>query len=145
MSTMMTNPLAVAPSTGATLNPPTNAAAAAGAGTTGGAPTSADSLSTAFLQLLIAQLQNQDPENPVDGTTFVTQLAQFTSVQQETQSTSDLGSILSLMQNAAGSAGTGSGANDPAANGSASNGGVIPGAGSATPQPASGAAPPPAS
>lgn len=35
-----------------------------------------------FLSLLVAQLQNQDPTNPVDGTTFVTQLAEFNDVEQ---------------------------------------------------------------
>ena len=53
---------------------------------------------------MIAQLQNQDPENPTDGTTFVTQLATFTNVQEQTQSTNDLGSILSLMAGASPSA-----------------------------------------
>ena len=32
---------------------------------------------TMFLQLLVSELQNQDPMNPVQGTDFVTQLAQF--------------------------------------------------------------------
>lgn len=36
-----------------------------------------------FLQLLVSQLQNQDPLNPTDGTTFVTQLAQFSQLEQE--------------------------------------------------------------
>ncbi len=101
MSTMMVNPLAAPPDTGATVNSPANAAASANAASTSSGAPSADSLSTEFLQLLIAQLQNQDPENPTDGTTFVTQLATFTGVQEQTQSTSDLGSILSLMQQAA--------------------------------------------
>lgn len=35
-----------------------------------------------FLQLLVSQLQNQDPLNPVEGTEFATQLAQFNSVEQ---------------------------------------------------------------
>jgi flagellar basal-body rod modification protein FlgD len=35
-----------------------------------------------FLQLLVAQLQNQDPMNPADGTQFVAQLAQFSSLEQ---------------------------------------------------------------
>jgi flagellar basal-body rod modification protein FlgD len=35
-----------------------------------------------FLQLLVAQLQNQDPTQPVEGTEFVTQLATFTNVQE---------------------------------------------------------------
>jgi flagellar basal-body rod modification protein FlgD len=34
-----------------------------------------------FLQLLVAQLQNQDPLNPQDGTQFVSQLAQFSELQ----------------------------------------------------------------
>ena len=33
-----------------------------------------------FLQLLVAQLQNQDPMNPTDSTTFVSQLAQFSDL-----------------------------------------------------------------
>jgi flagellar basal-body rod modification protein FlgD len=37
---------------------------------------------TTFLQLLVAQLQNQDPMNPSDSTAFLTQLAQFTQVEQ---------------------------------------------------------------
>jgi flagellar basal-body rod modification protein FlgD len=35
-----------------------------------------------FLQLLVAQLQNQDPVNPMDGTEFAAQLADFNSVEQ---------------------------------------------------------------
>lgn len=36
----------------------------------------------AFMQMLIAQLQNQDPLNPMDGTQFVAQMAQFSSLEQ---------------------------------------------------------------
>ena len=36
----------------------------------------------AFLRLLTAQLQNQDPLSPVDNQAFVAQLAQFSSVEQ---------------------------------------------------------------
>jgi flagellar basal-body rod modification protein FlgD len=35
-----------------------------------------------FLQLLVAQLQNQDPMNPVDNQQFVAQLATFSSLEQ---------------------------------------------------------------
>jgi flagellar basal-body rod modification protein FlgD len=35
-----------------------------------------------FLQLLVSELQNQDPMNPVQGTDFVTQLAQFQQLEQ---------------------------------------------------------------
>lgn len=38
-----------------------------------------------FMTLLTTQLQNQDPTNPVDPTQFVTQLAQFTTLDQVTQ------------------------------------------------------------
>jgi flagellar basal-body rod modification protein FlgD len=34
-----------------------------------------------FLQLLVAQLQNQDPLQPMDGMQFVTQLAQFSQLE----------------------------------------------------------------
>ena len=35
-----------------------------------------------FLQLLVAQIKNQDPLNPSDGTQFVSQLAQFSELEQ---------------------------------------------------------------
>ncbi|MGL5949670.1 MAG: flagellar hook assembly protein FlgD [Aeromonas sp.] len=34
-----------------------------------------------FLQLMVAQIQNQDPTNPLDGTEYVSQLAQFSMVE----------------------------------------------------------------
>lgn len=36
-----------------------------------------------FLQLLVAQLKNQDPTTPQDPTAFVTELAQFSQVEQD--------------------------------------------------------------
>ena len=36
-----------------------------------------------FLQLLVAQIQNQDPLNPADSTQFLTQLAQFQTLSQD--------------------------------------------------------------
>ena len=50
-----------------------------------------------FLQLLVAQLKNQDPEQPTDGTQFVTELAQFTTLQEDTQSASDLDKIVASL------------------------------------------------
>jgi len=35
-----------------------------------------------FLQLLVAQLKNQDPMNPADGMQFVSELAQFSQLEQ---------------------------------------------------------------
>ncbi|KFK95349.1 MULTISPECIES: flagellar hook assembly protein FlgD [unclassified Serratia (in: enterobacteria)] len=38
-------------------------------------------LNDMFMKLLVAQIQNQDPLNPTDGTEYVSQLAQLTQVQ----------------------------------------------------------------
>jgi flagellar basal-body rod modification protein FlgD len=53
-----------------------------------------------FMQLLVAQLQNQDPTNPVDPTQFTSQLVQFNMLDQLTQ-------INNTLTNAFGSAATG--------------------------------------
>ncbi|MDV2685433.1 flagellar hook assembly protein FlgD [Alkalihalophilus lindianensis] len=37
-----------------------------------------------FLKLLITQLQNQDPSNPMDDREFIAQMAQFSSLEQMT-------------------------------------------------------------
>jgi flagellar basal-body rod modification protein FlgD len=47
-----------------------------------------------FLQLLVAQMENQDPLNPQSDTEMASQMAQFTSLQQ----TSAMSSSLSVMQ-----------------------------------------------
>lgn len=41
-----------------------------------------DTDSQVFLQLLIAQIRNQDPLSPQDPTQFVAQLAQFSALEQ---------------------------------------------------------------
>src|SRR5580698_6305382 len=43
-----------------------------------------------FLQLLVAQIQYQDPMNPQSDTDMAAQMAQFTALQQATQSTNSL-------------------------------------------------------
>ena len=49
-----------------------------------------------FLKLLVAQVQNQDPMDPnADPTQYVTQLAQFSSLEQLTQMRQDLDTIVS--------------------------------------------------
>jgi flagellar basal-body rod modification protein FlgD len=53
----------------------------------------------AFLKLLMAQLQNQDPLNPTDDTEFVTQLSQFSLVEQSVQQSSQLTTLGSQLQN----------------------------------------------
>ncbi len=69
------------------------------------APTAPSSTSSAtppvtenmFLTLLVTQLQNQDPTNPADSTQFVTQLAQFQTMEQSMTQGTDISSILTDM------------------------------------------------
>ena len=53
---------------------------------------SAASMNNLFMTLLVAQIQNQDPLNPTDGTEYVSQLAQLSQVQS-------MESMSALMQN----------------------------------------------
>lgn len=64
-------------------------------------PLAADKLGAdknTFLKLLVAQLKYQDPMNPADGTQFVTQLAQFTSLEQSTRMSEDIAAIRAVME-----------------------------------------------
>jgi flagellar basal-body rod modification protein FlgD len=47
----------------------------------------------AFLQLLVSQIKNQNPLDPTDGVQFLTQLAQFSQLEQMLGMRSDLGQI----------------------------------------------------
>ena len=49
---------------------------------------------TDFLKLLTAQLQHQDPTNPMDSTQYVAQLAAFSQVEQAVQINSKLDQLL---------------------------------------------------
>lgn len=51
-----------------------------------------------FLKLLVAQLKNQNPLNPSDGIEFVTQLAQFTSLEQSTAMSQDIAAIRAALE-----------------------------------------------
>ena len=51
-----------------------------------------------FLQLLVTQLKHQDPQSPTDGAQFVTQLAQFTALEQATKSRTDLDQLVQILQ-----------------------------------------------
>ena len=52
-----------------------------------------------FLKLFIAQIQNQDPLNPMDGTQFVAQLAQLTQVEQAYNTNTNLQSLITAQNN----------------------------------------------
>ena len=58
-----------------------------------------------FLPLLVAQIKNQDPLNPTDGTQFVSQLAQFSELEQVVAIRGDLDSQIAA-GTAAGTSGT---------------------------------------
>jgi len=49
-----------------------------------------------FLKLFVAQLKNQNPLQPQDGTQFVAQLAQFSSLEQQVQMRQDLDALKNL-------------------------------------------------
>jgi flagellar basal-body rod modification protein FlgD len=48
-----------------------------------------------FLQLLVSQIKNQDPLNPTDSTQFVSQLAQFSELEQVVAIRSDIETAMS--------------------------------------------------
>jgi flagellar basal-body rod modification protein FlgD len=50
--------------------------------------------SDVFLRLLVTQLQSQDPTNPVQNEDFIAQLAQFTTLEQATNTNDLLGDLL---------------------------------------------------
>jgi flagellar basal-body rod modification protein FlgD len=52
----------------------------------------------AFLQLLVTQMKNQDPLSPQDNTQFVSQLAQFSSLESMQNLTSTVDTIASTYQ-----------------------------------------------
>lgn len=57
-----------------------------------GAKTAVDYQS--FLKLLVAEMKNQDPTNPMDSTQYVAQLATFSQVEQTVQVNNKLASLL---------------------------------------------------
>jgi flagellar basal-body rod modification protein FlgD len=53
---------------------------------------------TEFLQILTAQLANQDPTAPMDSSAFVAQLAQFSALEQQQNTNDTLTQMLALQQ-----------------------------------------------
>ncbi len=52
----------------------------------------------AFLKILITQLQNQDPTSPMDDKEFISQMAQFSSLEQMQNMTKAMGDLLESQQ-----------------------------------------------
>jgi len=50
-----------------------------------------------FLKLLVAQIRNQDPLQPSDGIQFVSQLAQFSGLEQTMELRKDVESIQQIL------------------------------------------------
>jgi flagellar basal-body rod modification protein FlgD len=77
-------------------------AAAAGSSPTGrtgatGAKSRAQLDYDAFLQLLIAQMKNQDPTQPMESTEYIAQLAAFSNVEQAVQTNAKLDSLMAAL------------------------------------------------
>ncbi len=67
---------------------------AAGAPANAGQSASSTTLTKdSFLRLLVAQIKNQNPLNPADGVQFLTQLAQFSELEQLLSIREDVGAI----------------------------------------------------
>jgi len=58
--------------------------------------TRADTDTQTFLKLLVTQIQNQDPLDPQDPTEFVSQLAEFSSLEQLVEMRKSLDAIHDL-------------------------------------------------
>ncbi|MHB1059453.1 MAG: flagellar hook capping FlgD N-terminal domain-containing protein [Rhodanobacter sp.] len=49
-----------------------------------------------FIKLFVSELQFQDPMQPLDNSQFLTQLAQFVSIQQQSEEVSGINNLLTL-------------------------------------------------
>lgn len=90
-----------------------SAAAAASKAASSTSSTGGIANESTFLTLLVAQLQNQDPMSPADSTQFVTQLAQFSSLEQLQNINTNVGNIETVVNPtaAAGASSSSSGSN----------------------------------
>ena len=61
---------------------------------------------TMFLQLMLTQLENQDPTSPMENTEWLSQLAQYSSLEQMTAMNSNMESISTSLENLSSSVGT---------------------------------------
>ena len=125
------------------ISPTTSAASPAGA--TQSAATAAASTPDVsegmFLQLLVAQLKNQDPTKPADPTQFIGELAQFSELEQDISINGNVQTIATDVNRLASAAGSSSAASSPgsaaaASSTGASSSGTAPAAGASAGTPA---------
>ena len=80
---------------------PVTSTAPAASSTTGGTTDPLSSLSSNFgnfLNLLMTQLQNQDPTSPMDANSFTSELVEFSSVEQQINTNTSLTQLIQLTQ-----------------------------------------------
>ena len=81
-----------------------NAATASTSGSTAASQTGSAALNSLsanfgdFLNMLMTQLQNQDPSSPMDTNQFTTELVQFSSVEQQIDTNTSLTQLIQLTQ-----------------------------------------------
>ena len=103
-ATTVTN---AAPATTAAPTTGTQTPSTSNTGTTTGSTTATSSTDgkapnadyNTFIKLLIAQMKNQDPTKPMDSTEFVSQLASFSAVEQQTQTNTKLDTMAKSLNN----------------------------------------------
>lgn len=106
--TQTTGSNAFRPSDATTGTPGTSGTGSTSGGASGAAGTSSASNAFSasgedtFLKLLVAQMQNQDPSSPMDTTSFVTELAQFNTVEQMLNMQQTMQSALTAQQSTEG-------------------------------------------
>jgi flagellar basal-body rod modification protein FlgD len=77
------------------VDPTNSATSSTSTSATGQAAPAAPTLNyNAFLQLLIAEMKNQDPTKPMDSAQYVAQLATFSNVEQSVQANAKLDSLM---------------------------------------------------
>ena len=83
--------------TSAISSAPTSAATATGSQAASDQTKLAGDMNT-FLKLLVTQLKNQDPQQPMDANQFTSELVQFSSVEQQITQNQNLEKILAALQ-----------------------------------------------
>ena len=90
---------------GTSTTTPTNNASSGSGSNSANDPSSVATQENQFLTSFLTELQNQDPTDPVSTTEFASQMAQYSMIEQQLTTNSDLSNISNLL--GGGSSGTG--------------------------------------